>query len=1352
MQKYFVIIASLFIFLNTWGISDVSKDDLYFHAIRLKDGLPGSTVTTIKQDNHGFIWIGTNDGLCRFDGTEFKIYRHELGNEQSLSDNFIQNLFFDKAGNLWIMTASGLDLLNLERQKFSHFKADGKDGSIADNSPVDIVETEDGKLYISSFYQGISIKELDADKFTYLKEDPDGSSKLSSNWISCMELVDNTLLVGYRQYGVDVHNIITGKTINLDDLADQPLSNFQVNTILSDTEKGIWIGTNAGLSYFNLLTNQLQNFDFDENNPSFITDNDVLSLFLDNEGFLWIGTRNSGLVIIHKNEILVNGKNAKFISYDYGYSQGSLSYRSISTIFQDKENHMWLGTHGGGINFVENRSSRFGHLKYEIGIKNSLSYNKVWGITEDNQGNIWIGTDGDGVNVWDRKTSKFICYRNVPGNSVSLSNNAVISAAKDYEGQIWLGTYEGGVNRFDNKTGQFHRYQAPVDIPVNDVRCIYEDFERNLWIGMNQGGVALYKRHTDKFESIEDLGIYDVRSLLRIKDFLWLGTYGSGLIRYNVKTQDIKVYYPNLTIPNSISSTTIFALCQSNDSLLWIGTRYGGISKMNTATEKFESFTKKNGLSNNAVHSILNDNDNNLWISTNNGISKFDLITSSFTNYWWPSGVQSEEFHNGSGLITSDGLFCFGGINGLNYFNPDFFSSKPQAANIYFTGLKVLNAEVIPEEKGVIEKSMEYSPVINLENKHSVFTIDFQSIRSPFSEEVYYEYFLENYDIDWNRTGFQNSVTYRNLPPGEYIFRVKLVNNNSTHKTEEASLKIIMSPPFWKTWWSYLIYFLLIVLITVAIFRYRVQQYKIRNRLVYEQRLRGKENKLHEERLEFFTNISHELRTPLTIISVAIEDLYSQRNLNLQFKKSLEAAASNSNRLMELINRLLEFRQTETGVSNLKVRNLNLNTFIPEFLKGFREMAKHNEINLKVTLPINSLHLWVDGDKLSMILNNLLSNAFKHTSSGGQILLSIDETESHIILRVEDNGEGISPQLRDKIFRRYFKLDTESTSTGIGLALTKSLVELHHGEISVNSKAGKGACFAVHFLKGNNHFAANQLVEVEEIADVEDKIHSENDNEQEIITNSKQKIILLIDDNKEIVELLNEKLKDDYQILKAFDGEEGRKLATKHIPDLIISDIMMPGISGTELCRDLKNNLSTSHIPIILLTAKGSEQDEIRGLNTGADDYISKPFKMSILQARIHSLIENRIKLINYFQEKSLVEEQLPVDPQKEKEIAFLKKIEDYILDNYLSEDISVFDLAIELGYSRTTLYRKIKMLTGESINSFVRSVKLKKSAEFITGGMNVSEAAYSIGFNDLKYYRESFKKLFGKNPSEFKS
>jgi len=1318
----------------------------------MKDGLPGSTVMTIEQDRLGFIWIGTNDGLCRFDGTQFKIYRHEPDNPKSLSDNFVQNLHLDKKGNLWVMTASGMNYFDLHQNKINRILANGSDGTLADNSSSDVKETDDGTLFIASYYSGISYKKIEEQKYSYLNTLQNERTKLSSNRVNCLELISDSLLfIGYRDKGIDIYNIAKHQTQSLIDKTRQSLPSMYVNTVCKDGKKGMWIGTLTGLAYYDLHENKLHKFNNLKQQNSFLVNNDIVSLFLDPNGFLWIGTRKNGLLIVHQNEILQKGEKATFAHYQQSSLPGSLSYRTVLSVFQDRDQQFWVGTHGGGVNFVENKEQRINLLKHEPGEYNTLSYDKVWGMTEDHKGRVWLGTDGDGINLWSPDEGIVKNFKYNPNNPFSISDNAIICADTDYTGQVWLGTYEGGLNRYEPKSGRFYRYQAPLQLPNNDIRCIYEDKLQNLWVGMNRGGIAKYNREKDSFETEQMLLGYDIRAICEDADTLWLGTFADGLIKFIPGTKKMEMYYPDSTNSNSLSSATIFSLYKTNDEYLWLGTRYGGLCRFNTKTKSFDTFDEKDGLSNNTIHSILADKDENLWLSTNNGISKFNISNEIFTNYYWSIGVQTEEFHNGSGLITSNGMFCFGGINGVNYFRPKNLIFSAQPSNIHFTGLKILNEDIAPGSSNVIDKSIEFRPDINLNNKHSVFTIEFQSVRYPLSSDTYYEYILEGYDKSWNRSEKQNSATYRNLPAGDYVFKVRTCQNQEQIHSNEASLDVHVFPPYWKTIWAYLFYIIFIVLIVITVFRFRLKQYKIKNRLAYEQKLRNKEKRLHSERLEFFTNISHELRTPLTLVSAALEDLDQMKNGNLKTQKSVETAVRNSNRLMDLINQLLEFRKAEKGVSNIVVKKINLNVFVPDFLQGFREMASNKGVTLKVSSTINDVFLWIDPDKFSMILNNLLSNAFKHSIPGGYITLSIEESDSQITIKVEDNGEGIPKQMQSKIFNRYFKLDNTSSSTGIGLALTKSLVELHQGEIHVESTPGKGSCFNLKFMKGNNHFSSQQLFSVEEVSNELSAESLENDQEY-LLTRDKdnQKILLLIDDNEEILDLLDDKLRVDFKILKALDGMQGMNLARKCSPDLIISDIMMPGISGTEVCAQLKNDPLTSHIPIILLTAKGTEEDEIKGLDTGADDYISKPFKISILKARIKTIIENRIKLTNYFaglpQAKS---ENYPAEHDKEME--FLQKIENFILENCLDNDVSVFDLASELGFSRTTLYRKIKSLTGLSINAFVRSVKLKKSASLIREGMNVSEAAYNSGFNDLKYFRESFKKQYGRNPSEIK-
>lgn len=1345
----FAVLSCCILFLPFLLPASNPQDSLYFWNIGMKEGLPGSTIYAIEQDSLGFIWIATNDGLCRYDGADFRVFRHESGNPNSLSGNDIHNLFFDRQGNLWVMAANGLNLFDLKQQRISRIPSGPREGMLLDNSPIDMVQTAEGTVYIASYYSGISFRSGHEGPFDYLTNTSPGGRALSSNNINTLELLgDSLLLIGYRGSGVDVYDIPSGQVKPLNEIAGRLSASGNIYTFCVNGSKGVWMGTDGGLSYLSFKQNRLLDFPYIQGEESFVADKDIISLHLGQEGQLWIGTKKNGLVVVNQEEVIRHGKDASFTHYVPDQRPGSLSYRTVLDIFRDHSQQIWVGTDGGGINFAETKQQRFGHLKHEPGQRNSLSFDKIWGIAEDQHGNIWLGTDGDGVNVWNPAEGVIKRFRHEPDNPFSLSDNAVLSAFTDHTGQVWLGTYEGGLNRFDETTNQFYRYQAPAQLPVNDVRCIYEDPSRQLWIGTNRGGLLKYHRAGDYFDSIEGLESYDVRAIHAFGGKLWLGTFGDGLISYNPASKEIVRYNQNLESP--LQPNTIFSICSGGDQNLWLGTGSAGLCRFNMATESFQSFSEKDGLASNKVHAILADESEYLWLSTNRGISRFSPGEQLFYNYDWQRGLQVGEFHDGSALKASNGLFFFGGIEGVNYFNPAKLYSTTQKANIQLTGLSVLNQQIIPGDQNIIERSIEYRPEVQLNHKHTAFSIEYRSVSYPFSWDTHYEYLLEGYDDKWNMAGSQTTATYRHVPPGEYTFRVKGFHFDNHHLNDEATVLINISPPFWKTKPAILFYILVTLTGLFTILHFRLKQYRIRNQLLFEQKLRDEEKKLHDERLEFFTNISHELRTPLTILGVALEEMEPLRKTSPRINRSFDVALKNSNRLMELIHKLLEFRQTETGLSDLVVSKLHLNSYLSDFLQGFREMARHNEINLKLSLPLDGLTLWADQDKFSMILNNLLSNAFKNTPSGGQITLSVDEDEEFILIRVLDTGKGIPKKKLRKIFKRYYRLDNQSTSTGIGLALTRSLVRLHQGDIEVDSTPGKGSCFTVKFLKGNAHFANNQTIIAEQVPETEERPTSKANHQAE--AEDGQQILLLIDDNTDILSLLEEKFRDSFKILKAQNGEEGIQLAKKHGPDLILLDVMMPGISGTEVCQHLKNEQQTSHIPIIMLTAKGTEKDEITGLQMGADDYLAKPFKFAILNARVNSLLENRRKIMGYFAGPATETTPPPeVDPAMQKELAFLNELEDFIATHCLSDDLSVFDLARRLGYSRTSLYRKIKSLTGMSINAFVRSVRIKKSAEFIAQGMNVSEAAYSVGFNDLKHFRSCFRKQIGKNPSELK-
>lgn len=1330
---------------------------LYFEVISSKDNLPNSVIRGIEQDSLGFLWISSNDGLFRYDGSNYQIHRSNPSNLSSITYNYIQDMHLDHSGNPWMLFSNSLDKLDPKTGKFTHYyPASSPDGNIGLGNTYQFVITPENHIYLTSLQHGLMFFHANDTSVQRLSDEKNRFPEISSK-LEAIAYDNNSLYVAKKHTGF--YRIELSKNndriLSVKKISDS--AHDEAYTIFPDRGNRVWAGTSEGITLINQTTGQTSFFRYSPGKNLFLPDKEILSLYVDEKENLWIGTREGGLSIVPIREIEIKGEKAVGVFYSPTEKEGSLSNRCITQIYKDRSENIWLGTYSGGLQLVSDEKSKIHSLKYIAAHPESTSHPKVWGITQANDGNIWIGTDGGGIDVWNPQQGiiKRIKHDS-PGKGIS--DNAILCALTDKDGFLWFGTYRGGLNRINPKTGQIKIYQK-VPSPnsgeySSDIRCIHQDSSGKIWIGTNWKGVCVYDSETDSFVNIPELGLIDVKCIIESRNGgLWIGTHSRGLTWFDPATKEIKYYITDGTGGNQLPSNDIYFLKEDLSGNLWIGTQYGGLSCFDPKAGVFKNYDSKNGLANNTVLSILEDSKGYFWLSTNEGISRFDPSTSSFINYDQTNGVLPGEFLNSSCIAGTDGNFYFGCSNGLNYFAPEYIQPSPVAPKVVFTELKVFDNQILPGT-GIIDKNIEFTPTIRLNHKQSVFTISFQAIQYPFANKCQYSYMLDGYEEKWNDAGFNNNATYRQLPAGSYIMRVKASNSDGIWSQEIASINIEIIPPFWKTIWAYLFYVALMVVIIRFLFRFRMNQIRMLNQLHFEQKIRQKEHKIHHERLEFFTNISHELRTPLTLVECAVDDLKTLlgRSKNAKVNETLKTASYHSSRLMELINQLLEFRRVETGTPQILVERINLNEWISHFLANFKELADSKSISLKMSLPVKTIELWADQDKLSMILNNLLSNAFKFTPRKGTIEVTTEENDKEIKIIVHDSGTGISPKAMPHIFERYFKTDNRSTSTGIGLSLTKSLVELHQGTIKAESSLGKGSCFTITFLSGNKHFNTEMIKSnvsqpsfQPEIMETEDTLVA--------IKGPDENIMLIIEDNADLSTMLANKFASSFEVHTAENGEKGIKLAKSLVPDIIISDIMMPGIQGTEVCRELKKDMLTSHIPIILLTAKGTINDELAGLDTGADDYISKPFNFNILEARVNTLLQNRIKLYNYFTEKGLA-------PAKTAESAgsyhpeheFLQKAEQLILEKYLQSDSSVYKLAEDMNFSRSSLYRKIKMLTGLSINEFVRSVKIKKAAELISSSdITISEAAYKVGFNDIKYFRENFIKQIGATPSEFK-
>lgn len=1327
---------------------------LKFHSLKVEDGLPNNTINAIVQDSLGFIWIGTNDGLCRYDGKSFKYFKESPTDNQTISNNYIQSLFVDKGGDLWIMTDQGLNRYDPTTEQFKTYLAQSSNG-LSYNSVTKMIQANDGSYYIGSYGGGIDV--FDGNDFTQ-NFNAEDAVPISSNLISDLQLQnEERLWVGTWDSGISSIDLVTGDVRNYDFGANSLTLSGRINSIYLDRFGFLWISTDQGLSVLNTVDDTF--FRLSESNCKSLVDDDILVGFEDSEGQLWFGTRNSGIMSVSRKSLLANKHSTKFTHYAPNGTDESVNHRSVSSLYEDREGNIWAGTHQGGINIVNPKGETIRYYS-RFSEETESEHQSVWGVSEGPGQTIWVGTDGEGLLQFDPITNSSIRFLHDPDDPNTISDNAILTATQDSKHNLWLGTYAGGISKLMPGTNKFKRYRSdylPRSINSDDVRVIFEDSSARIWIGSNGGGLQLYHEETDDFEFIQEVGWLDIRAITEDNEgVLWLGTYGNGLLSYDASSK-VVTEYPELSAYNS---HIIFSLLLGSDNKLWIGSRYKGLLQFDIPSRTIKQFTENEGLSNNTIQAIVEDGKENLWISTNDGLNRMDVDSENIVSFKNLSGVQTGQFNQGSGFLSDKGYLVFGGINGLNVFYPEEALKMTSPSKILFTDFKLFNESVKVSNDSiatVLTSSISEAQELSLAYNENDITINYIALGYPNNQEVKYAYKLANLDQSWNFVGNTTSATYRNLSPGAYTFMVRVVDDAGKLSKHMRSINLIIEPPIWFTWPAILIYILLGGFMIYMAAVYYSTQVKLRNSLFYEKKLRQKETDLNQERFRFFTSFSHELRTPLTLILGPINDVIKSEK-NKEKLEKLSMVRRNSNVLLELIDKMLEFRKTETEHNHLELGNYAFDDFVNAIHNNFSFYAEQKGIDFRCNANA-PIELWYDHKKIQLVINNLLSNAFKYTPQNGEITIDIQDKTDWVVLSIEDSGPGIKKKALNSIFDLYFHSDQDDVveGTGIGLALCKKLMELHGGKIKVESQFSKGAKFSIYLHKRKEHYEKMENVEFlnnnqykiskpfvksstlgKRIATVE---HIEKDD----------KVILVIDDNQDVVYYVSDILSDQYKIITAQNGKEGVKIALEYIPDLIISDIMMPVMSGTDLCEELKTQSQTSHIPIILLTAKLESENQLKSMNLGADAYITKPFDSQFLKARVENLFSNRLKLIKHYQLKS---HQIKKGETGHDivENNFLKKLENAVLEHFDGKDISIPELAANLGFSRSSLYRKVKAITGLSINQFARKVRLKQAAKLIDKGeMNVSQVAFEVGFNDMKYFRTCFKEQFGVLPSVYR-
>ncbi len=1328
----------------------ISSPEKVFKHLTIDDGLSQSYPLAITQDSRGFMWFGTLNGLNKYDGYSFTVFTNDPYDSTSISGNSIAVIFEDSRGLLWIGTyiEGAVNLMDTRTEKFR---------KIPPFFPfiTCIAEDKESNIWIGTLHdglfmiRGVNIAGSDF-RFTHYEHRPELSASLSNDKIRSIA-ADNE------------NNVWVGTDSGLDKLPAGNKKDFEhfsftdtsakytylpgVQKILNNTDSTLWIFTASSLIQFNRYSRRYTSYPRKTDINGYIT-----AAAGDRDGNLWMSD--------HGRLVLFNIHNK---TYDYLYKSPGFPLRGgVASICSDKAGDIWMGTNAYGIYAYFPESNRFKSFPKEKLL--AVNDQSIRNLYEDSQKNLWF-IGGAQLFKWNRLTGEFKAYDSPPYDNKSgyARGNAIMEGSSGY---LWFDN-ERGLGRINVKTGE----PAPfIPIPFHDfpISGMLEDHSGSIWIIGNYFLSKLTDISTGKFISYRynnDLSFAGTTSMYEDKEGVIWFTSKLGLIRFDRESGKFTYYKNDPANINSLYCNNTLSICPdpaAPDEKLWIGTKGGGLNLFDKRTGTCRHFLDKDGLPDNVVYGILDDKEGNLWLSTNKGLSKYTPGMNQFINYDVHDGLQSNEFNTGSFYRSRSGEMFFGGINGFNYFYPGEVANKNSSANVVFTDFKLFSKSVTAKDTGsVLRRVISDTDRIALAHNQNNFSLEFAVLDYYAPAKNRFAYKLEGFNDNWIQLGTRREMTFTGLDPGEYVLKVKGTNSDGVWNKNIASLKILITPPWWLSSWAYGLYFLLIITLLYALRRYELNRQQWKHSLELETIESFRYKELSEMKSRFFANISHEFRTPLTLIMGPSESIITEAPSQNTLKQA-KNIRRNAARLLVLINQLLDLSKLEAGKLELSTSRSDIVTFIKGLAMSFESIAEEKDIKLILETKINQAELYFDQDKVTKIITNLLSNAFKFTPEGGTITVTVDQGPgSMLAITVKDTGIGINEADLEKLFDRFYQVDNSPTreheGTGIGLALVKELVELHYGTISVRSKLSGGTEFTVNLPTGRDHLRDYEIAKSSKPAVSEFVIggeeHLNSKINEEFVKNElpdKQDIILVVEDNPDVREFIKDSLGADFQIEEASNGEQGVRKAEQIIPDLIISDIMMPKMDGNELTRILKNDEKTSHIPIILLTAKSEQQSRLDGLETGADDYLTKPFNTKELIIRIKNLIRIRQKL----QEKYSKVDFVPVKKDEERKLSnleeqFISKVMEVIENHISEEEFSIEQFSKEVGMSRVQLHRKLKALSGKSASHYLRSVRLSKAKQMIKEQKgNISEIAYSVGFSSPQYFTRCFKEEYGYPPS----
>lgn len=1385
-------------FLSFFFLCTASGQQTFrFEQLPPETRLTHGTINCITQDSKGVLWLGTWSGLMRYDGYSVRTFQQEAGNPDRLQSDQITSIVEGSSGKLWIGTVSaGFHCFDRATERFINYRFNPDNtNSLSDNDVWGLFEDSKGRIWAGT-KKGLNRFDPQTNTFLRIYAPANGSNRPSSDYIySICETPDGSIWSatsrGLTRIRFRDEQHFTLRHYHLESApADSLLANFiyRVRPVHNEPDM-IWVGSKAGLRKIRFdrldpeVLQTVASYQASPNNPSSLSYNVVSDFWETAEGDMWVATYH-GLNLLEKN----SGKFRRFFAQPN--EPYSLSNNYIHGLFQDRTGILWIGTDKGA-NKLNLRRKPFQSVRFDqkgIGA-NSIVSGLCNGGTP---GSMWVATNGGLHRIESHPGfTRPVHYTLAPPRLADFAN-FITAVWRDPEGWLWFSTQGAGIMRIRERDippnggtitrlEQFSQNAAPM-INDNYVMHFCPSTEGGMWFGLWDGGLAYFDKRNNTLKHFQTVGSMNLTaspnvSLLEKKEngqtMLYVGTRGNGLLKFLFDPVDQTLHLERqyrfiAGQKGSLSNDKINALFSDSRGRLWVCTSRG-VNLLEDNGNSFRLFSQADGLPNDIIQSIVEDEEGHFWISTLNGIADLqyqDDKSFRIRSFNVLDGLQDNFFMNNCAIRLPSGMLAFGGANGMSSFLPRNIrpDSVPPLTQLSDFLLSNRSVPVGPMENGrvVLGKSIAETPEIVLNYEDNVLSFEFVSLHFAEPKNNRFAYKLEGFDPDWVYADADKRFAhYTNLPYREFTFWVKSANGDGVW-SEPVQLKVCINPPFWRSWWAYCIYAVLAAALLYGVWRITHLRAEYRASLAFERFEREKSEELHQLKIQFFTNISHELRTPLTLIISPLEQLLRESAANRSLQKTLTLIHQNAGKLLTMISQLLDFRKSEAGLMKVRAEKTGIGLFIQEILLAFKPLADQHKIDLTFESGPDETDIWIDRDQMEKVMFNLLSNAFKFTPDGGRVAVRLQSTEASAAISVSDTGPGIALEDMDRIFDPFHQGEhqpgrTMFGGTGIGLSLVKSIVDQHDGTIRVENTAPTGAVFTVTLPKETRHFSPAHLQDFQETSVHPDHfVAAAEEAATPTLPESRTEgaipayRVLIVEDNADIRMYLRENLQSEYEVGEASDGKEALQKATEQTYDLVLSDIAMPGMDGIELCRHLKTNILTSHIPVVLLTARTSLLHKIEGLETGADDYITKPFNMQLLQLRIRNLIAIRERLKDQStRSMELSPSAITVTSIDEE---FLQKFIGLVETHMDESEYSIDDLAHQIAMSRMQLYRKLKALTGETPNTLIRNIRLKRAAQLLdTRQYNISEVAYKVGFTDLKYFRERFKERFGVVPSEYK-